>query len=87
MQIIFTPKAKEDLDFWIKSGNKSVLRKILQFTKAICDNPYQGIGKPEALKYELSGYWSRRIDNEHRFIYSLDSEKNILNIYSLKGHY
>jgi len=85
MQINYTPKAKEHLEFWIKSGNKPVLKKILQLTKAIVENPFEGIGKPEALKYELSGYWSRRIDGEHRFVYNIIDDNLI--IYSLKGHY
>lgn len=85
MQIIYTPKAKEHLDFWVNSGNKAVLKKILELTQAIMDAPYEGIGKPEALKYELSGYWSRRINKEHRHVYQID--ENVLKVYSLKGHY
>jgi len=50
MQIIYTPKAKEHRDFWVKAGNKAILRKILQLTKAIIDSPFEGIGKPEPLK-------------------------------------
>ena len=87
MQIIYSPKAKEHLDFWIKTGNKALIKKIIQLLNAIMSNPYQGIGKPEALKYELNGYWSRRINNEHRLIYKIDIDKNVLQIYSLKGHY
>lgn len=56
MQITYTPRAKEHLDFWIKSGNKPILKKIVQLTKAIVENPFEGIGKPEPLKYELTGY-------------------------------
>ncbi|MDR2149098.1 MAG: Txe/YoeB family addiction module toxin, partial [Tannerella sp.] len=52
---------------------------------AIIASPYTGIGKPEPLKHELSGKWSRRIDRKNRFIYSVENE--ILYIYSLKGHY
>ena len=80
MQIIYTPKAMEHLDFWIKSGNKPVLKKIVELTKSVIENPYAGVGKPE-----LSGYWSRRITNEHRFVYKIDGETLI--IASLKGHY
>jgi len=47
MQIIYTPKAKEHLDFWIKTGNKPILKKIVLFTNAIVENPFVGIGKPE----------------------------------------
>ncbi|PGH39647.1 MAG: Txe/YoeB family addiction module toxin [Candidatus Nephrothrix sp. EaCA] len=78
-------KAKEHRDFWVKSGNKAILRKILQLTKVIIDSPFEGIGKPEPLKHELTGYWSRRITQEHRFIYTFTD--NTLIVVSLKGHY
>ena len=67
MQITFSPKAKEDFDFWI-STNKAVARKIVQLIKAIEENPFIGIGKPELLKRDLAGYWSRRINREHRLV-------------------
>jgi toxin YoeB len=85
MQIIYTPNAKEHLDFWVKTGNKPVLKKIVQLTKAIMENPYEGIGKPEPLKHELTGYWSRRITKEHRYVYAID--EHTLIVASLKGHY
>ncbi len=85
MQIIYTPKAKEHLDFWIKSGNKAVLKKILQLTNATIESPFEGMGKPEALKHELTGYWSRRITQEHRFVYAVANDTLI--VQSLKGHY
>lgn len=85
MQIIYTPKAKEHLDFWIKTGNKSILKKILKLTNAIIESPFEGIGKPEALKHELTGYWSRRINQEHRFVYAVTGDALI--VQSLKGHY
>ncbi|HEY5463152.1 MAG TPA: Txe/YoeB family addiction module toxin [Hanamia sp.] len=85
MQIIYTPKAKEHLDFWIKSGNKAILKRILQLTNAIIENPFEGIGKPEALKHQLTGYWSRRIIQERRFVYSVVNDTLI--VQSLKGHY
>ncbi|HEY8780179.1 MAG TPA: Txe/YoeB family addiction module toxin [Mucilaginibacter sp.] len=85
MEIIYLPKADEDLTFWINSGNKAILKKIAQLTEAIIQNPYQGIGKPEALKYALAGKWSRRITDVHRYVYQI--ENNTLKVYSLKGHY
>lgn len=89
MEIIFSPRAIEDLRFWKKSGNIVVQRKIEQLLLAIQINPYKGLGKPESLKHNLSGAWSRRITREHRLVYEI-SEKNeiiILNILSMKGHY
>lgn len=89
MEMIFSPKAIEDLNYWKKSGNKAVQKKIEILLIAIQENPFEGIGKPEPLKYNLSGVWSRRITQEHRLVYEV-TDKNeiiILNILSLKGHY
>jgi toxin YoeB len=68
-----------------KSGNISLQKKIKELLQAIQESPYTGIGKPEALKYELSGKWSRRINHEHRLVYSIADDQ--INVYSLKGHY
>jgi toxin YoeB len=89
MEIIFSTKAKNDLTFWNKSGNKKILEKISELLRGIQESPYEGIGKPEALKHDLSGIWSRRIDKEHRLVYEIIDEHTIeiLNILSLKGHY
>ena len=89
MQIVFTTKARKDLDFWIKSGNKNILNKITDLIEDIQLHPFEGIGKPEQLKHQLSGKWSRRINQEHRIIYKVTAENTIeiLDILSLKGHY
>ncbi len=85
MQVELTPKAKKDIDYWQKTNNAAILKRIELLFDAILQNPYKGIGKPEALKYQLSGKWSRRITDEHRFVYAV--EEDTLRIYSLKGHY
>ncbi|MEY3411563.1 MAG: hypothetical protein RIQ70_249 [Bacteroidota bacterium] len=85
MEIILTPKADEHLAYWKKTGNKTILKRIAILTKAILENPFEGIGKPEPLKHQLAGKWSRRIDKENRYIYTTD--KQTLFIYALKGHY
>lgn len=85
MEIIYLPQADEDLVYWVKTGNKAILKKIAQLTRAILENPYTGIGKPEALKYDLAPKWSRRITKEHRYVYLVKDEN--LYVYSLKGHY
>jgi toxin YoeB len=85
MQINFTQAADEHLKFFGKSGNKNVLKKVAELIKAIEENPFDGIGKPEPLKYELTGLWSRRINQEHRLIYEII--ENVILIHSLKGHY
>ena len=85
MEIEYTLQAKEDLDFWRKSNNDAILRKIRTLIEAIKQSPVEGIGKPEALKYNLSGCWSRRINKEHRIIYEIFEHKII--VLSMKGHY
>ena len=85
MEIIFTEDAYSQLQFWKKSGNKKIQARISQL---IADNgvsPYTGIGKPEQLKYNLSGYWSRRITSEHRLVYYVKDD--LLYIISLRFHY
>ena len=57
--------------FWKKSGNKIIQKRIVLLIEDIVKHPYYGIGKPEPLKYELSGKWSRRINDEHRIIYQI----------------
>ncbi len=85
MQIELTDEAQEHLLFWRKTRNSIILQKISKLTDAIIETPFDGIGKPEALKYTLTGKWSRRINKEHRYIYSIENETLI--IFSLKGHY
>ncbi|WP_392437941.1 Txe/YoeB family addiction module toxin [Cruoricaptor ignavus] len=85
MEIKYVSKAEEDLNFWVKTGNKAILKKIAELTRAIIDDPFSGIGKPEALKHNLAPKWSRRINKEHRYVYLV--ENNTLYIYSLRGHY
>lgn len=85
MEIVLLPDADDDLNFWVKSGNKAILKKISELIRSIQETPFQGIGKPEGLKHNLSGLWSRRISHEHRLVYEVREEKIL--IHSLKGHY
>ncbi len=80
----FKDTAIEDLEFWRKNDPK-IIKKIESLLKSMKQMPYSGIGKPESLKYDLAGYWSRRINKEHRIIYKVDD--NIITIYSLRSHY
>jgi toxin YoeB len=84
MEIVLSEKAEEHIAYW-KEKNKAISKRIIALKNAIIVSPYSGIGKPEPLKYELAGKWSRRIDRKNRFVYSV--ENDILYIYSLKGHY
>ncbi len=85
MGIVFLPHAKDDLNFWVRTGNKTILKRISRLIEAITHNPYEGIGNPEPLKYDLSGTWSRRINLERRLVCGIVDDK--LLVYSLKGHY
>ena len=81
----FTDKANEDIVFHKRSGNKSVLKKLLTLLNELTEHPFSGTGKPEPLKHNLSGMWSRRINGEHRLIYEV--EEDIVVVLSAKGHY
>ncbi|MFV8364729.1 Txe/YoeB family addiction module toxin [Flavobacterium sp. ZT3P35] len=86
MEIGYTDEALEDIAYWKKSGDKGIQNKIKNLIIAIQDNPTEGIGKPEQLKHNLSGSWSRRINQEHRIVYEI-KENNTIEIQSLRGHY
>lgn len=85
MEIVLSSEAKKDLKFWKKSGNKQIQKKIEELMIDIQKHPFTGIGQPEALKYNLSGFWSRRINQEHRIVYQVVD--GVIEITSLKGHY
>jgi toxin YoeB len=85
MEIILYKDAKKDFEYWKQTGNKTIQKKIQQLFTDMKNHPFEGIGKPEALKHDLSGKWSRRINQEHRIIY--DVTDDTINVYSLKGHY
>ncbi len=70
MNIVFTKTGWKGLVFFIENDLKTV-RKIKSLIESIKKTPFEGLGKPEALKYEFSGYYSRRINNEHRIIYKI----------------
>lgn len=76
--------AWEDYLYWQKQ-DKKILNKINQLVKDISRNPFEGIGKPEPLKENLAGFWSRRIDEEHRLVYAVEDNKVL--IFLCRGHY
>jgi toxin YoeB len=85
MEIVFSSDALKDLDHWKKSGNKSVVEKIKSLIEEIQITPFTGTGKPEALKHNWTGYWSRRITGEHRLVYKVGN--NVLYVAKLRYHY
>ncbi len=85
MELRLTDTAKEDIKFFLKSGQTSIVKKIEKLLISIKETPFTGIGKTEPLKHEYSGKWSRRIDSKHRIIYKVEGE--LIYVYSMKGHY
>ncbi|MBP8155568.1 MAG: Txe/YoeB family addiction module toxin [Leadbetterella sp.] len=85
MEITYTLQAKEDLAYWKKVNNVIILKKIRKLLEVIIETPFEGIGKPEPLRYGLSGAWSGRIDKEHRLVYEVTDE--LITVLSMKGHY
>lgn len=84
MILSWTEEAWEDYLYW-QENSKKVVKRIDQLIKETCRTPYEGIGKPEPLKYHLSGAWSRRIDQEHRLVYFI--EDGAIIILQCRYHY
>lgn len=84
MHLKIEKKALKDLEYW-KKYNKKKYQKIINILKNIQNTPFKGIGKPKALKHKYSGYWSRRIDEKHRLIYTI--KNNIIMVISCRYHY
>lgn len=84
MKLIFSAKSWEEYLYWQKT-DKAMLKRINALIKNVTRDPFEGIGKPEPLKHSLSGYWSRRINDEHRFVYKISD--NELLIAQLRYHY
>ena len=79
MEIVFLEQAEKDREYW--------KNRITALLEDIIAHPYTGIGKPEPLKYELAGCWSRRINSEHRIIYSVNDEIITVYVLSMRYHY
>ncbi len=84
MKYIFVDESWEDYLYW-KKTNKKILIRINTLIKDIQRTPFEGIGKPEPLKYEFQSFWSRRIDSEHRLIYQVTNSE--LKIAACRYHY
>jgi len=84
MVITFSKNAWEDYTSWL-TEDKTMLKRINDMVKEIQRTPYEGKGKPEPLKYDLAGLWSRRIEREHRLVYQV--KENEILIFSCKYHY
>ena len=84
MEFLFKDEAEDDLDYWFNT-NKAIIKKIESLLISMKQTPFKGIGHPEPLKENLSGYWSRRINRKHRIVYTVEKDK--ITIYSLRDHY
>ena len=83
-QVLLDPAALEDLQSWLQKDRRTAT-KILDLIEEAARDPFQGRGRPEALKFELSGCWSRRINLEHRLVYEVGED--ILRVLSCRFHY
>lgn len=85
--IDFTENAINDLRSHKKSGDKAIMKKIDALVDELKEHPRSGTGKPEELKYDLLGYWSRRINQKDRLVYKIEDEKLLVTVLSAIGHY
>nr|WP_294785906.1 Txe/YoeB family addiction module toxin [uncultured Flavobacterium sp.] len=86
-RVEITKVAFQDIEKHKKSGNKIAVKNIAKILIDLTENPYEGFGNPEQLKYEYSGYWSRRINQKDRLIYKVDDEVVTVFVISAMGHY
>ena len=84
MKVMFTETAWQDY-LWFLGDDKQLLKRVNDLIKDVTRNPFTGLGKPEPLKENLSGYWSRRVNDQHRFVYQIS--ENTVKIISCRYHY
>lgn len=87
MDLVFSPQALKDRDYWKQTGNTRIMKRISALLADVMQHPFSGIGKPEPLKGELHGLWSRRITAEHRLIYSVSDGMITVYVLSMRFHY
>lgn len=84
MKILFSTQAWQDYLYW-QETDKKMVKKIHELIKDITRSPFQGLGKPEPLKHAFSGFWSRRLSQEHRIVYRV--ERDVIELAQLRYHY
>ncbi len=84
MKIVFADRGWEDFTYWVEHDRK-IAARIVRLIRAIERDPFRGLGKPEPLKYDLAGFWSRRFTNDHRMVYSVS--RNRVQIAQARYHY
>ena len=85
-EIELTAEAERDLVFWSKNDKKT-LKRIRALIANMQETPYTGLGKPEALRHEWSGFYSRRIDSRNRLVYAVNEEQQLITIHLMRYHY
>jgi len=85
--VTISDRAKKDLLFLFKCGDKALIRRIERILEELGENPYFGVRKPEPLRHDLAGLWSRRIDKKHRIVYQVIEEVITVYVVAAKGHY
>ena len=85
--IDITDDAKEEIRYWHKVGDKAILKKIKQILLELSDHPTKGTGKVEQLRGDLAGYWSRRLNKQHRIVYEINESIVTVFVISAYGHY
>jgi toxin YoeB len=86
-RVEITELAKKQIAKHLKSGNQASIKKIVLILKELSENPYAGTGKPEALKENLTGFWSRQINQKDRLIYTVNDNLVVVDVISAMGHY
>lgn len=87
MELKFTTEAKADLDWWKQHGSTATKRKIQQLLTELETHPHTGTGKPELLKGDMAGVWSRHIDKKNRILYKIHDDVVVVLVLSMRGHY
>jgi len=87
MELILKPLTEEHLRYFSRTRNTPLKNKIQKLLNELEQHPCSGTGQPERLKHELTGYWSRRINKEHRIVYQVNDDTSTVTVFSLKGHY
>ena len=86
-KIVLSTVARKDYAYWSRSGNIGLIKRIDSLLEDIARHPFTGRGKPEALKYDLSGRWSRRVNGEHRIVYAVRDDVVEVYVFSMRYHY
>lgn len=86
-ELVFTQKALDGIEKLKKTGNKALLKKLKSLLIELADHPFSGTGQPEQLKHDLTGFWSRRLNREHRLVYAVDQKIITVTVISVVGHY